>query len=219
MIVPATSPPDYPIFRLCTRTLASASRLVPASRRFEWRQEWEAEVWHHLQSLIEAGRLTRERQLDLFLRCLGAIRHAAWLRGRSATHRARMSLHELAGEPAWACMLILTLGLTLGTAATVFDLGWAALTQSSPDSMNDRVVRVWNRAEAAELGRGAVSAGEFVRFERANSTLEHIAAFRRRAMVIDDGTSGMLARGAFVTSDFFAVFGLRLSGAAGGRCQ
>jgi hypothetical protein len=204
---PKRSPGDYPVFRLCALTLAGASRIVPSRRRFEWRREWEAEVWTYVHSFAQAGRLTWDRQLDLFLRCLGAIRHAAWLRGRSAAGLARVTLRELAAEPAWAGALILTLGLTLGIAGAVFDLGWVALTLRDPDSVDDRVVRIWNSAPAAEIDRTALSVEEFTRFQHANRTLEHIAAFRRRTVMLGDPAAETTpVKAAIVTGDFFAVF-------------
>ena len=205
MAPPSRSPGEYPVFRLCALTLAGASRIVPSPRRFEWRREWEAEVWTYVHSAAQAGRLTWDRQLDLFLRCLGAIRHATWLRGRSAAGHVRVTVRELAAEPVWASALVLTLGLTLGIAAAVFDLGWTALTRHDPDSRDDRVVRIWNSAPAAEMDRTVLSVDEFSRFRHANTTLEHIAGFRRRTVRVGDDTAPPV-KAAVVTGDFFAVF-------------
>ncbi|MBV8818330.1 MAG: hypothetical protein JO022_08220, partial [Acidobacteriaceae bacterium] len=51
--------------------IAAASWIVPASKRAEWRREWEAELWHR----AEVGAQPEE----LLRRALGAFRDAAFL--------------------------------------------------------------------------------------------------------------------------------------------
>src|SRR5277367_3704487 len=58
--------------------LRNAAMIVPAPERAEWFAEWKAELWY-----VERGATTF---------CLGSIRDALWLRGRTFTARRMFSL-------------------------------------------------------------------------------------------------------------------------------
>jgi hypothetical protein len=60
--------------------LRSASPLVPASQRAEWRREWQSELWHVRQTCtpIDGYSWRAERQVTAF--CIGAIHDAICLR-------------------------------------------------------------------------------------------------------------------------------------------
>jgi hypothetical protein len=206
------SPLDQPIYRVCSRAIAGAGTLVPATKREDWRREWEAELWHRVHFLGRAEQLTVAAQLDLLLRCLGSFRHAAWLRGRGllgprSVRIVRAAAHEVRAAPVTSGAIVVTLGLALGFGGMVFGVAWDGLRLPGHRNAADRVVRIWNRATEAELDRTALSAVEFARFHTRNRTLERVAAFRRGNLLVEGDDGRELVSGAWVTADFFRVFG------------
>lgn len=86
--------------------LRAASRLVPDSQRREWRDEWEAELWHVRDA--HAGRaLSWHAQLEIAAFCAGSFADAIEVRRHSAHKPA--SLHESAAQ----CILCLCAALVL----------------------------------------------------------------------------------------------------------
>lgn len=206
------SPIDQLIYRLCSRIIAGAGTLVPGTQRDDWRREWDAELWHRVHLLGRVEQLTLAAQLDLLLRCLGSIRHATWLRGRgllgrSALRAVRAAAHEVQAAPITSVAIVATLALALGSGGMVFGVAWDALRLPGHRNAADRVVRIWNRATAAELDRTALSGVEFARFQTRNRTLERVAAFRRGNLLVEGDEGRELVSGAWVTADFFRVFG------------
>jgi hypothetical protein len=210
------SPVDQPIYRICSRAIAGAGALVPAAQRQDWRTEWESELWHRVHLLGRVDQLTLAAQLDLLLRCFGSFRHAAWLGGRGLLGHDSLRVvgaaaRELQATPAASSAIIVALALALGTGAMVFGVAWDALQLPGHRDPSGRVVRIWNRSSAAELDRTALSGVEFARFKTANRTLERIAAFRRANLMIEGDSGRELVSGAWVSADFFPVFGQPLA--------
>lgn len=54
------------------------SLLVPRLQRNDWRKEWNAEIWHQWQFLLDAGCWQANEPVRLMLRCLGALPDAFW---------------------------------------------------------------------------------------------------------------------------------------------
>lgn len=74
--------------------LRAASFVIPAGERSEWRQEWEAELWHVRHSLCQGGGLSWPAQRQITSFCLGSLRDAFCLRHESrpaAEPAARLS--------------------------------------------------------------------------------------------------------------------------------
>jgi len=86
------------------RLLSSASPLVPAKERAEWRREWQSELWHVRQACapIDGDSWRAERQVTAF--CVGAIQDAICLR-RHAWQRTP-PFYSLQGS-ASKCLLLL----------------------------------------------------------------------------------------------------------------
>jgi hypothetical protein len=149
------------VLRLCLFTVQGASHLVPSSDRDDWRGTWEAELWHRVQSLDRQGRLTVRAGAALFHRCLGAYWHAAWVLSRSFAPRrllaeSLLAARELAAAPTATAAAVLSLGLALGLGGTLLGVTQAARARVAATGQ-EPVVRLWNRAPAAQLGRTGLS--------------------------------------------------------------
>jgi len=70
--------------------LRAASLMVPAGGRSEWRQEWEAELWHVRHSLCQGGGLSWPAQREITSFCFGSLRDAFYLHRESRPARERV---------------------------------------------------------------------------------------------------------------------------------
>ncbi len=197
--------------RLCRLTLAGASWIVPFGARSEWRQEWEAELWHRVLLLERHGLLSVGARVDLWRRCLGAYRHAAWLLGREfgstpLLRDARAAARDLRATPVPTGLTIAALGLSIGLAAAVFGMVDQALLRPG-SAATSRLVQVWNSAPAAGLDRSALSAAEFAIYRKSTRTLEGLAAFRAVDLTLGTGDESAVLQGALVTPQFLTVLG------------
>lgn len=101
--------------------IAAASRIVPAEHREEWRNEWQAEVWHRWRFYVDAGAWNRTEALRLLRNCLGAFVDAGC--HAAAQESIQHQFHECARSP-WTCVagaflvLLLVMGLSGGLPAT-----------------------------------------------------------------------------------------------------
>jgi len=70
-----------PLFRLFDQALLrSASLVVPRHQRAEWRQEWQAELWHVRHTCAPTDRISWPAEQQVMLFCLGAFQDAFCLR-------------------------------------------------------------------------------------------------------------------------------------------
>ncbi len=72
------------------KMLSTASLLVPADQRSEWRREWQGELWHVRHSLCEAGALSWPAQREITAFCLGSLQDAFCLRREFRRHQPPM---------------------------------------------------------------------------------------------------------------------------------
>lgn len=192
--------------------IAALARLVPASRRRTWVDQWRAELWHYAQWL------DRERAslpaLRLLARASGAVPHAIHL--RLADWSPRMILHDLkfawrmfVRRPAFTAVAVLILGLGIGANTTIFS--WTQAVLLSPLSGvpdQDRILVV----------RGVVGDREGLSFSYPNyqdlrgDRLDGVAdlvAFRILPMNLRADDEPVRVFGELVTANFFEFFGAR----------
>src|SRR5579871_1726262 len=94
--------------------LSTASFLVPAGQRPEWRREWQAELWHVRHSLCPAGALSWPAQREITFFCLGSLQDAFCLRRESRRHQQPMP--RISGA---AGQCLLSLCTLLGVAIVI----------------------------------------------------------------------------------------------------
>jgi hypothetical protein len=115
----------HPLNRLlwwCNLILRLASWIVPRRQRLEWRQEWEAEVWHWSHFLIESGRLSPRTEQELVWHCWGAFADALWHRfNRVVVLRYVAETPRTPQFCLFACLALLAVLLFGRPAAFFFD--------------------------------------------------------------------------------------------------
>lgn len=200
------------VLRLCLFTVHGASRLVPSSSRDDWRGTWDAELWYRVLQLDRHGRLTLPAGAALFHRCLGAYWHAAWVLGRSLAPRALLAgtvlaARELGAAPAATAAAMLSLGLALGAGGTLLGVTQAARTRVIA-SGQERVVRLWNRAPAAQIGRTGLSSLELRTFRAESPSIEALAGLRATVVTLGAGVEATAVDAARVSSEFFETLGI-----------
>ena len=200
------------VLRLCLFTVHSASHLVPSSDRDDWRGMWDAELWHRVLQLDRHGRLTLPAGAALFHRCLGAYWHAAWVFGRSLAPRALLAgtllaARELGATPAATAAAVLSLGLALGAGGTLLGVTQAARTRVTATGQ-ERVVRIWNRAPAAHIGRTGVSPLELRTFRAESQGIEALAGMRPAVVTLGTGAEATTVDAGLVSPEFFETLGV-----------
>ena len=209
---PRMRPGARKVLRLCLFTVHGASHLVPSSNRDDWRGTWEAELWHRVLTLDRQGRLSLRAGAALFHRCLGAYWHAAWVLGRSLAPRALLAegllaARELAAAPAATAVAVLSLGLTLGLGGMVLGVTQAARARVAAAGQ-ERVVRLWNRAPAAQIGRTGLSSLELRTFRAESRSIEALAGVRAAVVTLGTGVEATTVDAGMVSPEFFETLGV-----------
>lgn len=200
------------VLRLCLLTVQGASHLVPSGDRDDWRGTWEAELWHRVLLLDRHGRLTLGAGAALLHRCLGAYWHAAWVLSRSLAPRALLAgtvlaARELGAAPAATGAAVLSLGLALGLGGTVLGVTRAAWNGVAATGQ-ERVVRIWNRAPAARIGRTGLSSLELRTFRAGTPSIEALAAQRPSVVMLGPGADASPVDAGLVSPEFFETLGI-----------
>jgi hypothetical protein len=200
------------VLRLCLFTVHGASRLVPSSDRDDWRGMWDAELWHRVLQLDQHGRLTLGAGAALFHRCLGAYWHAAWVLSRRLAPRALLAgtllaARELSAAPAATAAAVLSLGLALGAGGTLLGVTQAARTRVTAAGQ-ERSVRIWNRAPAAQIGRTGLSSLELRTFRAESPSIEALAGLRPAVVTVGAGAEATAVAAGLVSSEFFETLGV-----------
>ena len=181
------TPPGSGLERICRALIRMAAIVVPSARRMGWREEWESEIWHHLNGKGDGH--PAASTVTLIMRCLGAFPHAVWIRREEFTvdtvlQDVRFALRTLTRRPAFALVAIVTLALGIGGNTAVFSVVNAILLRSLPLPTADRLVFVWGR-EFNGAPAAAVSPADYLDFvdnTRAFEELAAIAAFSEQSV-------------------------------------
>lgn len=200
------------VLRLCLFTVHGASHLVPSGDREDWRGMWDAELWHRVLQLDRHGRLTLLAGIALFHRCLGAYWHAAWVFGRSLAPRALLAgtllaAREMSATPAATAAAVLSLGLALGAGGTLLGVTRAARARITTTGQ-ERVVRIWNRAPAAHIGRTGLSQLELRAFRAESPSIEALASQRPAVVTLGTGVEATTLDAGLVSPEFFETLGV-----------
>ena len=182
----ALEPSRARTFRLGALLVRGAGAMVPPTRRAEWRQEWEAELWYALTAPRRTGPLPLGDRLGLVVRCLGAYQHAAWLCVRGLRQRrlragVGLAVRALRADPRPGAFALMTVALAVATAGILFGVAEQARRRVLPSPEGERIVRLFNSAPAADLDRTGLSGFELARFRARSRSFDGLAAFRQLA--------------------------------------
>lgn len=203
-----------PTTRFALSVIGVLARLIPESRRAEWRLEWEAEILHLTGRLTDEERGMKLRdQIDLLKRMGGALPDAAWVRRQlgpdaDLLRDLRHGLRGLARERGFAIAATGVLALGLGAATALFALADGLLLKPLPYPGADRVFTLWQIHETGGV-RGPVAPANFIDWRDRARSFSHIAAAVPYSYDYEGGDEPEVFFSARVTEGFFDVFGVQ----------
>jgi putative ABC transport system permease protein len=86
----------------------------------------------------------------------------------------RYALRNLAKNPGFACVTVLTLALGIGANTAIFSVVYGALLAPLPFPNPDQLVMVWSTVRG---NNNSVSAGDYLDWKRQNSVFQDLVAF------------------------------------------
>ncbi len=107
-------------------------------------------------------------------------------------------------NPGFTAVAVLALALGIGANTAIFSVVYATLLAPLPYNQPDRIVMVWSQVNGNHNG---VSAGDFLDWQRQNSTFESIAAWGGRSLSLSTGTQPERVQASACTPQFLHVLG------------
>jgi hypothetical protein len=124
---------------------------VPPAQRLEWKQEWEAEIWHRWRFFLDAGEWNGRATVHLVRSCLGSFYDAAW--HFAAQESVQDRLRECARSP-WTCLAVAGTLLLISIAATGGIPATRELLRPVFHKNTDRLMIISIRSEGGRRERG-----------------------------------------------------------------
>jgi hypothetical protein len=178
--------------------ISLASRIVPASQRDEWRDEWQAEVWHRWRFYVDVDCWNSTEALHLLRNCLGAFIDAAC---HVTAQEALQHRFQEFVRSSWTCLAGVLAALLLVAAAS----GGLPASRSlftSPGYRNpDRLEILSLRSETGRGERG-FHPSTVADWRHSDRMLESLAPFRfERAVILPIGASTSGVRRLVIRTD------------------
>jgi len=120
----------------------------------------------------------------------------------------RHATRGLARRPGFTTAAVLTLGVGLAGATTVFAVADAVLFRPLPYPDSHELVMPWRVIEAADIQRGPFSYPDFVDLRAATPSLDGMAAHVLTTATLTGSEGAERVYGARVSGDFFRVLGV-----------
>jgi putative ABC transport system permease protein len=209
--------------RVARTIVRIAALLAPAHLRAEWREEWEAELWH------ESRRKSAGHTGSLIVAALGAFRDALAMHslagvkparpfqnsleqwGLRMLHDLRPVLRGMVRSPGFSLLGLLTLALGLGASAALFTVVYAVLLRPLPYVDSSRLVRIEHPAKAPDPERPwGLSMHGYFHIADNNRTLEGLGVYIPLGANLagDEGPAERVTM-ALVSASLFSVVGAR----------
>jgi putative ABC transport system permease protein len=182
------------------RILALIAYLVPLDRRQEWLAEWQAEFRHKWTEAPDVSRSS----LGQYLRCLGAIEDALWLRLRQRdrsrlSHDLRYATRTLRRNPGFTAVVVITLALGVGANAAIFSLVSGVLLEPLPYHEPERLVTVWEHDRGSSGAMSQVSPPNYADWKEQAGVFSDMSAAYWWSATLTGGDGAELVLGAAVT--------------------
>jgi predicted permease len=120
----------------------------------------------------------------------------------------RFALRQLRRTPAFTVAAVLSLTLGIGATATIFNLVNGMLLRPPPGERPEELVRVYT-THPGGFQYGSLSYPDYLDLLGAEEALDGLALFRPVPLALGDGAAGERIWGQMVTSNLFAVLGVR----------
>jgi predicted permease len=196
--------------------------MPPGVRRV--RDEVDEELRFHIEQTVE--RLVGEGMSEPQARAEAARRFGsaerigartsredqAWLRLSSVwdslAQDVRFAGRMLRRSPIFAGVAVLTLGLGLGAATSIFSVVQAVLLEPPSFRVPDRLVHVWEENRDEGWSNGTLSPADFFDVRERVAALEGAAGYGTGIVTISGDDLAEAVRAGWVTGDFFDVLGV-----------
>ena len=206
---PSASSPNAPVPGLAI--VEAVAGIVPFGRRAEWVAEWTGELSHRWQSLHDDGRAGRAARFALWMRALGAIPDACWLRRRLTetpmlTNDVRYAIRTLLRRPGFTTVVVLTLSLGIGATTAIFSVVNVVLLRSLPFADAERLVALRGTPTDGDASKvsPASSWPDFIDYRAEARTVEDVSAVRASVVTLTGASiEPAPVVGAVVTSSLF----------------
>lgn len=188
-----------------------------ARRRFE--RELDEELRFHEERETEAGLAhgldpaAARRRARLAFGGADAVRESvrearglAWLDDLRSD--VRYALRSLGRNRAFAVVAVLTLGLGIGAATSVYSVVDGVLLRPLPWTDADRLAVLWEYDRVSGTEREAASQPDFVDFRERSRAFERVVAVSPRSANFGGAGDAQRVRVAAVTDGFFAMLGV-----------
>ncbi len=191
----------------------AASLIVPASRRRDWLREWDGELSHRIWALDRAGRLDDRAAAAILFRTLGAFPHALWVlrdetRLETMLQDIRYALRSSLRRPAFAILVVLTLGVGIGANSAMFSIVNSVLLQPLPYERSEELVYMFGAFRGGN--QAAISPPDFLDYRERQTVFSSLAARTLfGSAVIGGGDRPERVPAAIATANFFSTLGVR----------
>jgi predicted permease len=145
--------------------------------------------------------------VDRFAETVRDVRRARWT--RDLFQDVHHALRVLRRSPGFTVAAVLTLALGAGANTAVFAVVHAVLLNPLPYAEPERLVRIWERNPQQGIDRGSVSPATYVELRARSRTLQDVALFSERPLLVSDGSSTWQAPSSSVTAELFGLLGVR----------
>ena len=192
--------------------IALLSVFVPRRLRFDWRQEWEAELRHRERLLTEWSRLDRGHRRQLLRQSTSAFWDALWLqrqrREDEMVQDLRFGVRMLMKTPAFAVVAVLTLALGIGANTAIFSVVNALLLRP-PAGVADpgRLVQV-SRQYAGRRYPSDSSYPDYLDYRAESTAMSGLAVVSPAAFHLSARHDTERVEGELVSSNYFEVLGV-----------
>ena len=207
-----------------SRWTTFADWLRHPARRSRFETELETEIRFHLESHaadLQRGGLSRDtaiararREFGSTLRASEDARRArpfAWI--AAVGSNLRFGLRQARTNPAFAAVVVITLGVGIGVNAVMFSIFNAVVLRPLPFPDAARLVRLWHVPPAAQFPGArtfSVSPANYLDWRAQNRVFERTAIYTSGlATLTGTGQEPEGVRAGIVAVDFFAVLGVK----------
>jgi putative ABC transport system permease protein len=191
----------------------AASLIVPASCRREWLREWDGELSYRIWALDRAGRLDARAAAAILFRTLGAFPHALWVlrnetRLETMLQDIRYALRSSLRRPAFALLVVLTLGVGIGANSAMFSIVNSVLLQPLPYERSEELVYIFGAFRGGN--QASISPPDFLDYRERQTVFSSLAARTLFGTAVIGGADRPeRVPASIATANFFSTLGVQ----------
>lgn len=181
--------------------------------------EMDSHLALHIDDNLRRGMSPAEARRDALLRLGGVEPTKEDVRDRrgvpaveKVAKDVRFALRVLRKNPAYAAVVIVTLGLGIGVNTAIFSIVDGVLLRPLPYADADRLVQVWHTPPQDSFPgqtRFSISPANYLDWRDQNHAFEHISAYGPATLTYTGGDRPEAVPAAAVAPDLFAALGVR----------